>query len=123
MGEPHLKEVCKLLKLEEPDIVETFKGKELEGLEYEPLFDYFMDLAKDGCFRVLMGEYVTADAGTGLVHCAPGFGEEDFTICVKNKIIHPGNPPCPVDSNGRFTTPVLDYKGMHIKDTDPLIKV
>lgn len=47
------------------------------------MFDFFLDRKKDGCFKVLIGEFVTNDAGSGIVHCAPGFGEEDYKVCVR----------------------------------------
>lgn len=56
------------------EIIEKFKGSQLKGLEYVPLFDFFADRKKDGCFRVLTSDFVTSDAGSGIVHCAPGFG-------------------------------------------------
>ncbi len=59
------------------------------GKAYEPMFDYFADREKDGCFRVLSGAFVTSDAGTGVVHCAPGFGADDYKVCVKSGIIRP----------------------------------
>ena len=46
---------------------------------------------------------MTDDAGTGIVHCAPGFGEEDYKMCVKAGIITPDNPPVPLDESGKFT--------------------
>jgi isoleucyl-tRNA synthetase len=55
------------------------KGKELEGMEYEPLFDYYFEEMKPkGCFKILCGTHVTDDAGTGIVHTAPAFGAEDY---------------------------------------------
>lgn len=62
-----------------------------------------MDRKKDGCFRVFTAAFVTSDAGTGIVHCAPGFGEEDYKMCVKEKIILPDNPPVPLNEGGKFT--------------------
>jgi isoleucyl-tRNA synthetase len=53
---------------------------------------------------------------------APAFGEEDYKICVKNKIIKPDDPPCPLDSNGNFTAVVSDYQGIYIKEADKKIK-
>lgn len=50
------------------EVIEKIKGKDLEGVEYEPLFNYFQEREKDGCFRVLCANYVTADSGTGIVH-------------------------------------------------------
>lgn len=92
------------------------------GKEYVPLFDYFAERKKDGCFRVLGATFVTSDTGTGIVHAAPAFGEEDYKVCVKNKIIRPDDPPMPLDANGRFTEKVSDYKGIYIKDADKLIR-
>src|ERR1700730_9451409 len=62
----------------EYEIVSTFKGKALEGKRYEPLFDYFKDRAAKGAFRVILEESVSIEEGTGVVHCAPAFGEVDF---------------------------------------------
>lgn len=53
---------------------------------YEPLFGYFMELS-DTAFRVVSDNYVTDDSGTGIVHCAPAFGEDDFRVCIENQII------------------------------------
>lgn len=53
---------------------------------YEPLFGYFMELS-GSAFRVVADNYVTDDSGTGIVHCAPAFGEDDFRVCIDNKII------------------------------------
>jgi isoleucyl-tRNA synthetase len=64
-------------------------GTDLVGKEYEPMFDYFSERAQDGCFRVLGANFVTGDAGTGIVHCAPGFGADDYKVCLKAGIIRP----------------------------------
>ncbi|MBI4405506.1 MAG: isoleucine--tRNA ligase [Deltaproteobacteria bacterium] len=98
-------------------IMKEFSGKELEGETYEPLFPYFADQAKNGAFRIVLADYVTATDGTGIVHTAPAFGEDDFTICKKTQI------PIvdPVDSQGNFTSQVPDYEGMNVKDADKLI--
>jgi isoleucyl-tRNA synthetase len=61
---------------------------------------------------------VTSDTGTGIVHCAPAFGMEDYKVCLKNKLIQPDNPPMPLDENGRFLAPVKDYLGIYVKDAD-----
>lgn len=90
-------------KKEDYKIVEKIKGSELLGLEYEPLFPYFSERRVDGCFRILAGDFVTSDAGSGIVHCAPGFGEDDYKVSVANNIIKPDDPPVPVDDNGFFT--------------------
>jgi len=97
------------------------KGSDLEGTEYVPMFNYFEERGKDGCFRVQCADFVTDDAGTGVVHCAPGFGEDDYKMCVNKKIISPDNPPVPLDENGRFTEEVKDYVGVYVKDADKKI--
>ena len=124
-GKPHLEEVKKELHIPKDakiNILESYKGKDMAGWEYEPLFPYFESLREKGCFRVITAEFVTSDTGTGIVHTAPGFGEDDFYACCKAGIIRPDAPACPVDDNGVFTDPVTDFKGMYIKDADPLIK-
>ncbi|MBR4927372.1 MAG: class I tRNA ligase family protein, partial [Alphaproteobacteria bacterium] len=62
--------------------VATIKGSELVGQTYEPMFPYFKDLKAEGCFTVLSGDFVSTEDGSGIVHIAPGFGEDDFNICV-----------------------------------------
>jgi len=83
--------------------VEKLKGEQLVGLEYTPLFNYFLERKNDGCFKVLGADFVTNSDGTGVVHMAPGFGDDDYKTCLKAGIIQPANPLVPVDSSGRFT--------------------
>ena len=97
------------------------KGTDLKGLQYVPMFDFFKERHKDGCFRVQCADFVTADAGTGIVHCAPGFGQEDYKMCVREKIIDPDNPPVPLDEGGKFTAEVPPYAGVYVKDADKII--
>lgn len=95
------------------------KGKELAGIEYVPLFDYYYEERKaDGCYKVLLGDFVTGEDGTGIVHIAPAFGVEDYNISVKNGIIRTDNPLCPIDESGNFDDTVLDFKGRYIKEAD-----
>lgn len=54
---------------------------------YIPLFDYFKDFS-DTAFRVVADDYVTSDSGSGIVHCAPAFGEDDYRVCIENQIIN-----------------------------------
>ncbi|KAI9002349.1 tRNA synthetases class I-domain-containing protein [Gaertneriomyces semiglobifer] len=103
-------------------VLQKMKGSELKGLEYEPLFDYFAD-RKGTAFRVVADNYVTDDSGTGIVHQAPAFGEDDFRVCTDNKIVTgEGDLPNPVDAVGNFTPEVKDYAGMYIKEADKLIQ-
>ena len=74
-----------------------FKGEELVGLEYEPVFDFFEGKIANA-HKVLDGDFVTTEDGTGIVHIASGFGEDDFNLCKKNGI----GVACPVDDGGCF---------------------
>jgi len=100
-------------------IVETFKGKALEGKTYTPLFNYFADRkAKLKNFRVLCDDYVKEGDGTMIVHQAPGFGEDDHRVCMRDGVILKDEIiPCPVDEYGCFVDPVTDYKGMYVLNT------
>ena len=65
---------------------------------------------------MLTDTYVTSDSGTGIVHNAPGFGEDDMRVCLANNVITvDGHIPCPIDDNGRFVAPVTDYAGVYVK--------
>jgi isoleucyl-tRNA synthetase len=83
-------------------------GAELVGRTYTPLFDFFADHAD--AFRVLGGSFVATDEGTGVVHMAPGFGEEDYWACQEAGI----GLVCPVDDQARFTTEVPPYAGLQV---------
>ncbi|GIY09638.1 isoleucine--tRNA ligase, cytoplasmic [Caerostris extrusa] len=100
-------------------ILEKFKGKTLEGLGYEPLFPYFKQLKSRGAFRVLCDGYVTRESGTGVVHQAPYFGEDDYRVCLLNGVITKDQDlVCPIDLSGKFVDPVVDFKGQYVKDAD-----
>eukprot|EP00047_Mylnosiga_fluctuans_P002880 m.226316 g.226316 ORF g.226316 m.226316 type:complete len:1277 (-) comp11410_c0_seq1:49-3879(-) len=98
------------------EILAEFLGATLVGKKYTPLFPYFQSRAD--CFRIVSDTYVTTDTGTGIVHQAPGHGEDDFRVCLAHKIINNEDIPCPIDESGRFTEEVPEYKGMYIKDAD-----
>ena len=93
------------------------KGSELTGIRYEPLFPYFAFLAEKGAFVTVLGQHVTTEEGTGIVHTAPGFGEEDYEVLRGSSI----PTICPVDEECRFTEEVPDYKGLFVKDADKAI--
>ena len=111
--------------------VGTMRGSELVGRRYSPLMPYFADRARDdrahdvagagtsntGAFRVLAGDFVTTEDGTGVVHIAPGFGEDDQRLCAEAGI----ELVVPVDSRGRFTTEVSDFAGLQVFEANPLI--
>ena len=99
---------------EDPNIIKTVKGKKLIGMTYEPLFNYFKNLESEKAFRIIGGDFVTTEDGTGLVHMAPAFGEVDYDVCKKE-----GLPFIqPVDETGKFTSEVPDFQGRFIKSTD-----
>ena len=101
----------------EYEIVEQFKGRDFEGRSYEPLFPFFQELTEKGAFRTFLGDFVSTEEGTGIVHCAPGFGEDDYELLKGTEV----PTVCPVDAEGRFIDPVEDYKGLFVKDADPKI--
>ncbi len=93
---------------------ETFKGSTLEGMEYEPLIPFFTPMG-DGAFRVILGDYVTTEDGTGIVHIAPTFGADDARVAKAA-----GIPPMQVmDKNGNLR-PTVDLQGKYyaIEDLD-----
>ena len=101
------------------EIVEKCVGTDLVNRRYVPLFPYFADWP--GAFRIVADTYVTNDSGTGIVHCAPGFGEDDYRVGLANHIVEVGGSvPCPVDLNGCFDEHVPDYQGRHVKDCEHL---
>ena len=96
--------------------VETrLKGFHLLGKKYVPLFEYFKSEAERGAFVVVADDYVTTDEGTGVVHQAPAFGEDDYRVFQANGI---EAFACPVTMGGRFTDDVKDFAGMSVKDAD-----
>ncbi|MBX3041866.1 MAG: isoleucine--tRNA ligase, partial [Bdellovibrionaceae bacterium] len=99
---------------QEIEILAKLKGTELVGLIYEPLFPFFGDRADKGAFRVILADHVTTESGTGIVHMAPAFGEEDYYACSKAGIPIVN----PVDDDGMFTSEVPDYQGKRVKDAD-----
>jgi isoleucyl-tRNA synthetase len=96
-------------------IVARVKGRDLAGRRYRPLFPYFADQAERGAFQVLTDDYVTVDSGTGIVHQAPAFGEDDYRVMKAAGI---EAFACPVTLNGLFTDEVSDFAGQYVKDAD-----
>lgn len=100
-------------------VVEKIAGKDLIGVKYEPLFPYFAEEYGSKAFRVIGGSYVTSDSGTGIVHNAPAFGEEDYTACLENGIFTEDDEVAnPVDDAGKFTSRVTDFANLYVKDAD-----
>lgn len=120
-AEALLEKVTKAIKLEEYEVLEKLKGKDLEGTEYVPLFDDFIKYREQGCFKALCDTFVTSVDGTGVVHTAPAFGEDDFKVGVSNGIVDQDKPLCPIDDDGNFTQEFALTAGMNFKKADPVI--
>jgi isoleucyl-tRNA synthetase len=99
-------------------VAEKRTGAELKGLRYKPLFDYFAGIKGNTFWQVLNDEYVTSEAGTGTVHQAPAFGEDDNRVCLAAGICTKTSVVCPIDDNGCFTDEVPDFQGLHVKAAD-----
>ncbi|MFQ5510384.1 MAG: isoleucine--tRNA ligase [Candidatus Krumholzibacteriia bacterium] len=97
------------------DVRGRIKGSELVGKRYEPLFDFFKD--EENAFVVLGADFVSLEDGTGIVHIAPAFGEDDYRLCQTAGI--PITQP--VTSRGTFTPDITPWAGKWIKDADPQI--
>jgi isoleucyl-tRNA synthetase len=99
----------------EYEVLDRFKGEELIGRHYEPLFDFFKD--EENGFVVVGGDFVSLEDGTGIVHIAPAFGEDDYQLHLTKglPIIQPVTP------SGNFTDDVTPWAGKWLKDADPLI--
>lgn len=97
------------------NVIGKVLGSELLGKKYVPIFDYFANHLN--AFSIIAGDFITTEDGTGIVHIAPGFGEDDQRICAENGI----EIVCPVNSQGKFMSPVNDYLNMQVFETNDLI--
>ena len=96
-------------------VVQELSGSDLVGRTYTPLMPYFAD--HPDSFRVLSADFVETGDGTGVVHMAPGFGEDDQAVSEANGI----TMVVPVDDEGKFTDEVSDWAGINVFDANPLI--
>ncbi len=107
-------------ELGQATVVETRKGSDFVGRRYRPLFDYFADTERFGtgeAYQVLAADFVSTEDGTGIVHLAPGFGEDDQLVANAA-----GIPTiCPMDEHGRYTAEITDWAGTHVFDANPLV--
>jgi isoleucyl-tRNA synthetase len=99
------------------EVLETFKGSELLGRRYEQLLPYVKPEEGKRSFVVVEADFVTLDSGTGIVHMAPAFGEDDYQVGRKENLSFFK----PVDANGEFTDEVAPWAGQHVKKADPQI--
>lgn len=97
-------------------VLERYKGADMKGWEFEPMFPYFEKEFKGKGYKVMVDTYVTDDSGTGIVQNAPAFGEDDYRVCLEHGVIDAdGFLPCPLDEKGCFTEAVTDFAGQYIK--------
>lgn len=118
--------------------IRTVSQEELLALVYAPPLGYYHAGTSDSKlhYRVLADTYVKADSGTGIVHLAPGMGEDDYRVCLREGLINPRDPntiPCPIDDRGCMTDYMtiedidgnmrnhLDIQGKHVKEADKVI--
>ncbi len=101
----------------EADIVEEVKGSDLVGLEYHPLFSHFVNKLEKPAWRVIKGDFVSTEEGTGIVHIAPAFGEDDYNVGVENDLPLVN----PIDLDGKFTSEIPELDGLFAKDADSKI--
>lgn len=101
-------------------VVSEFKGQFLEGVEYEQLMPFVQP--KTPAFRVILGDFVTTEDGTGVVHTSPTFGADDFRVAQANNIPpimvqdEQGKDVPIVDRQGRFVAEITDYAGRYVKE-------
>ncbi|WP_409426217.1 isoleucine--tRNA ligase [Mycobacterium sp. SMC-11] len=100
---------------DQAQVLGSYRGSELLDVRYAPPFPYFMDSAN--AFRVLAADFVSTEDGTGIVHLAPAYGEDDKNTTDPAGII----PVTPVDAKGRFDVTVPDYVGQHVFDANKAI--
>ncbi|MFD0556429.1 isoleucyl-tRNA synthetase [Stackebrandtia endophytica] len=100
---------------EEPTVLSRHVGADLVGMRYRPPFDFFA--GRTNAHQVLAADYVTTEDGSGVVHIAPAFGEEDKVVTDAAGI----EPVVPVDSQGRFTEETPPYTGQHVFDANKAI--
>jgi isoleucyl-tRNA synthetase len=98
-------------------IVTRYTGRELAGTGYVPLFPFFSSLKEKGAFKTWVGDFVSTEEGTGIVHIAPGFGEDDYNLLKGSGI----PTVCPVDEEVKFTSEVPEWAGQYVKDADKAI--
>ena len=114
-------------QLRDATLVGTIDGSELVGRTYAPLFDFFADMAEvdpdnphhgtNRAFVILQGDFIDTSEGTGVVHMAPGFGEDDQRVAAEAGI----GTVVPVDDSGCFTEEVTDWAGINVLEANAAI--
>lgn len=109
--------VGSIFKEGEYEIVGVQKGRDLLGREYEPIFRHFTGKLKKKAWFVIAGSFVSTEEGTGIVHIAPAFGEDDYLAGLENNLPMVN----PIDEDGKFTSEIPELQGLFAKDADPRI--
>ncbi|NHJ02451.1 MAG: isoleucine--tRNA ligase [Candidatus Heimdallarchaeota archaeon] len=102
---------------EKKDILKEYPGETLLDLEYEALFPYTANKKTGKAHFIVAADFVSMEEGTGIVHCAPAFGVEDYELCQAIGV----DMLNPVRENGTFDPDMPDFGGLHVKKADPLI--
>lgn len=112
------------LKNVNSEILREISANELIGIKYSPPYDFFEANWSSKIFTVLEDSYVKDECGTGIVHLAPGLGEDDYRICLREGIINPHKPSTilsPIDDQGKLTIPNSEFDGKYVKGADKII--
>ena len=122
----NFQEHCKKNNIEYQIYNKDISYNTLKDLHYKPIFEYFTNIKN--AFKILTADFVVEDEGTGIVHIAPGFGEDDFILCQKQGIPHiEGGTSnllatiCPIDDGGKFTDKISDFTNIHVFETNDKI--
>ncbi len=105
------------IRFKDAEVIEEILGKDLLGQEYHPLFNHFKGKLEKPSWMIIPGDFVTTDEGTGIVHIAPAFGEDDYNVGVVNDLPLVN----PIGEDGCFTDQVPELAGMFAKDADEKI--
>lgn len=111
----------KIFKNTEYKIAKEFKGKDLIGLEYEPLYPPTTNSKQQITYKILAGDFVSTKEGTGIVHIAPAFGEDDYQLAKREFSIFNFQFLKTVDEEGKMKTPGYKWDRLFVKDADYLI--
>ncbi len=109
-----LETVIKECKIKNFDIVKEFKGKEFKGTICK---HPFLDMGYNYDIPMLEAGFVTTEQGTGIVHCAPSHGPDDFNLCLSNNI----KALETVDDDGKYTKNIIKFEGIHIFKANPIV--
>ncbi len=118
--------LTKNLDIKDGKVIKSTNASEIIGLEYEPLFPYLNDFPSDKKFKIIKdakNNYVSlanSSTGTGIVHIAPFYGEDDYRVCMQNGIIDNTNidKACTIDDNGKFLSIIKEFESRLVTDKD-----